>query len=44
MRRLLTIFVGLVIGPTVNGALIMFGSSLIAPPVGVDLNNAERLA
>jgi hypothetical protein len=44
MRSLLAIVAGLVIGSTVNGALIILSPSLIPPPVGVDVNNAESLA
>ncbi len=43
-RNILAILAGLFIGGSVNMAIIMFGPSLIPPPEGVDVTNAESLA
>ena len=44
LRNALAIIAGIVIGGVVNGALITISPSLIPPPAGVDVGNAESLA
>ena len=44
MRNILAIIAGLVIGGSVNMALIVISPSIIPPPIGVDVNNAESLS
>jgi hypothetical protein len=44
LRNILAILVGLVIGGAVNMALITLSPSLIPPPAGVDVTNAESLS
>ncbi len=44
LRNILAILAGIVIGGTVNMALITLSPSLIPPPAGVDVTNAESLA
>jgi hypothetical protein len=44
LRNVLAIFAGIAIGAGVNMALIALSPSLIPPPTGVDVNNAESLA
>jgi len=44
LRNILAVIVGLVIGGFVNMALVTLSPSLIPPPVGVDVNDAESLA
>jgi len=44
LRNVLAIIAGVVIGGIVNMALITLSPSLIPPPAGVDVNNAESLA
>ena len=44
LRNALAILAGLVIGGGVNAALIALSPSLIPPPPGVDVNNAESLS
>lgn len=44
LRNVLAVLVGIVIGSGVNGALIALSPSLIPPPAGVDVSNAENLA
>jgi hypothetical protein len=44
LRNALAVLAGLVIGGGVNMALIALSPSLIAPPAGVDVSNAESLA
>ena len=44
LRNALAIIAGIVIGGGVNGALITISPSLIPPPAGVDVGNAESLA
>jgi hypothetical protein len=44
LRNILAVVVGLVIGGFVNMALVILSPSLIPPPVGVDVNDAESLA
>jgi hypothetical protein len=43
-RNLLAVVCGIVIGGAVNMALVTVGPSLIPPPAGVDVTNAESLA
>lgn len=44
LRNVLALLTGLVIGSAVNMALIMLSPSIIAPPAGVDVSNAESLS
>jgi hypothetical protein len=44
LRNVLAVLVGLVIGSCVNMALVTLSPSLIPPPAGVDVSNAESLA
>lgn len=44
LRNALALVAGIVIGGGVNMALIALSPSLIPPPAGVDVNNAESLA
>jgi hypothetical protein len=44
LRNILAVVFGLVIGGLVNMALVTLSPSLIPPPVGVDVNDAESLA
>jgi hypothetical protein len=44
VRNLLAILAGIVIGGVVNTAIITLGPSLIPPPAGVDMNDAESLS
>lgn len=44
LRNTLAILFGLAIGSSVNMALITLSPSLIPPPAGVDISNAESLA
>lgn len=44
VRNVLAVLGGLVIGGSVNMALITISPSLIPPPAGVDVTNAESLA
>ncbi|MES2684750.1 MAG: hypothetical protein V4650_14625 [Pseudomonadota bacterium] len=43
LRNMLALLLGLVIGGSVNMALITLGPSLIAPPPGADMRTAEGL-
>jgi len=43
LRNVLAIVAGVVIGGVVNGGLITLSPSLIPPPAGVDVSNAESL-
>jgi hypothetical protein len=43
LRKVLAVLAGVVIGSAVNMALITLGPSLIPPPAGVDVTNAESL-
>jgi hypothetical protein len=43
LRNALAVLAGIVIGGVVNSALIAVSPSLIPPPAGVDVNNAESL-
>jgi hypothetical protein len=44
LRNLLALVAGVVLGGSVNMALVMLSPSLIPPPTGVDVSNAESLA
>lgn len=44
VRNILAILAGAIIGGIVNMTIIMLGPSVIPPPDGVDVNNAESLA
>lgn len=44
IRNILAVIAGIVIGSAVNMALITISPSLIPPPAGVDVSNAESLA
>ncbi|MBP7370290.1 MAG: hypothetical protein KA902_02525 [Arenimonas sp.] len=44
LRNIFAIIAGVVIGSYVNMALITISPSLIPPPIGVDVTNAESLA
>ncbi len=44
LRNVLAILAGVVIGGVVNGAIITLSPSLIPPPAGVDVSNAESLS
>ncbi len=44
LRNVLAILAGIVIGGVVNMALIILSPSLIPPPAGVDVSNAESLS
>ena len=44
LRNVLAILAGIAVGGGVNMALITLSLSLIPPPAGVDLNNAESLS
>lgn len=44
LRNVLAIVAGVIIGGAVNMLIITMGSSLIPPPAGVDVNNAESLS
>lgn len=43
VRNALALLVGILIGGVVNSALITLGPSIIPPPAGVDVTNAEGL-
>ena len=43
LRNTLAVIAGIVIGSAVNMALILAGPAIIAPPVGVDMSNADGL-
>jgi len=43
LRNVLAVIAGIVIGGIVNMALVTVSPSLIPPPAGVDVNNAESL-
>lgn len=43
LRNILAIVAGVVVGGAVNMSLIVLGPSLIPPPAGVDVSNAESL-
>ena len=44
LRNVLSVVVGVLIGGSVNMALVVISPSIIAPPFGVDVNNAESLS
>ena len=44
LRNALALVVGVVVGGSVNMALIILSPSLIPPPAGVDVSNAESLS
>ena len=44
LRNALALIAGLVLGGAANMALVTIGPSLIPPPAGVDVTNAESLA
>jgi hypothetical protein len=44
LRNVLAVLAGIAIGGGVNMALITLSPSLIPPPAGVDVNNAESLS
>lgn len=43
LRLVLVVLAGLVLGSVVNGALILLGGRLIAPPAGADVTTTEGL-
>jgi hypothetical protein len=43
LRNVAALLAGVVIGGTVNMALVVLGPSLIPPPAGVDVSDAESL-
>ena len=43
LRNVIAVVAGVVIGGLVNSALIMLSPSIVAPPGGVDVNDAESL-
>jgi hypothetical protein len=43
LRNVIAVVAGVVIGGLVNSALIMLSPSIVAPPAGVDVNDAESL-
>jgi hypothetical protein len=43
LRNALALIVGLAVGSAVNMAIVILGPSLIAPPPGVDVTDAESL-
>lgn len=44
VRNVLAVILGLVIGSSVNMAIVIAGPTLIPPPAGVDMNTPEGLA
>lgn len=44
LRNVLAVLAGIVIGSLLNGALITLSPSLIPPPAGVDVTDAESLS
>jgi hypothetical protein len=44
LRNVAAVVVGLVVGSAVNMALVTVSPSLVPPPAGVDVTNAESLA
>ena len=44
VRNVLAVVAGIAIGMAVNAALILLSPSIIAPPAGVDVNNADSLS
>ncbi|MDF1697712.1 MAG: hypothetical protein P1U56_17835 [Saprospiraceae bacterium] len=43
LRNILAVFAGLIIGGIVNYSIIVFGSTVIAPPPGVDPEDIESI-
>lgn len=43
LRNVLAVVAGIVIGGAVNSALIMLSPSIVPPPAGVNVNDAESL-
>jgi hypothetical protein len=43
LKNVLAVFVGILIGGTVNMSIIMVGGSIVPPPAGVDVTNLESL-
>jgi hypothetical protein len=43
LRNVIAVVAGVVIGGVVNSALVMLSPSIVAPPAGVDVNDAESL-
>ncbi|TSA13732.1 MAG: hypothetical protein D4R74_09380 [Betaproteobacteria bacterium] len=43
LRNLLALLVGIAVGGAVNMGIILLGPSIIPPPAGVDVTNAESL-
>lgn len=44
LRNILAIIAGIFLGGSVNMLLITLSPAIIAPPIGVDVNNAESLS
>jgi hypothetical protein len=44
LRNILAVLAGLIVGSAVNMAIVTFGPTVIAPPMGVDMSSAEGLA
>jgi len=44
LRNILAVLAGLLVGSVVNMAIVIFGPTVIAPPMGVDMSSAEGLA
>lgn len=44
LRNVIAVIAGLIVGSIVNMALIMLSPTLIPPPAGVNMNNAESLS
>lgn len=43
LRNFLALLVGIAVGGAVNMGIILLGPSIIAPPAGVDVSNAESI-
>jgi hypothetical protein len=44
LRNTLAIVAGLVVGGTINMAIVTLSPAIIPPPAGIDVNNAESLS
>ena len=44
LRNILACLAGIIIGSLVNGAVITAGASIVPPPAGVNVNNADSIA
>lgn len=44
LKNVLAVIAGFIIGSVVNMGLILISPSIVPPPAGVDVNNAESLA